>query len=149
MRSPLARKLGLLAAALTVCACGGGGSYDSSSPSAPSPTPGGGASSASTTVSILGDRGAQSFSPNPATAAQSQTIAWRNTDGVIHRIVANDGSFDTGDIAPGATSAPRTLTVDGANYHCSIHPGMVGAINSAAGQPPPCSGAYCDPDADY
>ena len=71
---------------------------------------------------------------------QLQTIAWRNTDGVVHRIVANDGSFDTGDIAPGATSAPRTLTADGANYHCSIHPGMVGAINSAAGAPPPCSG---------
>jgi plastocyanin len=91
----------------------------------------------------VGERGAQSFAPNPATASRGQTIAWRNTDAVIHRIVFNDASLDTGNIAPGASSAPITLPTDGANYHCSLHPGMIGAIATSSGTPPPCEGLYC------
>lgn len=125
-------------------AAGCGGGYDS--PSAPSggggqpPPAGGGGSSA---ITIMGDRGAQSFNPNPATADSVRNVSWRNSDGAVHRIVANDGSFDTGDIAPGATSRTITLATDGANYHCSLHPGMIGAINASAGPPPPCTGQYC------
>jgi hypothetical protein len=70
---------------------------------------------------------------------------WRNTDGVVHHIVLNDGSLDSGNIAPGASSAPLRLGVDGANYHCTIHPTMVGSINAASGEPPPCTGEYCPP----
>ena len=54
------------------------------------------------TISILGERGSQSFSPNQA-FPWGQMIMWRNDNGVTHRIVANDGSFDTGDIVAGAT----------------------------------------------
>ena len=72
------------------------------------------------------------------------TVAWRNGDGVVHRIVANDNSFDTGDIGASRTSAVVTIPSTGLNYHCSIHPGMVGAINGSSGTPPPCSGIYCD-----
>jgi plastocyanin len=71
-------------------------------------------------------------------------MAWKNTDSVTHHIVMNDGSKDTGDIPPGGTSAALTLATNGGNYHCTIHPGMVGSINSSTGAPPPCSGAYCD-----
>ena len=73
------------------------------------------------------------------------TVAWANRDSAVHRIVANDGSFDTGDISPGATSRAITVSGSGANYHCSIHPAMIGAIGAAQGQPPPpCTGQYCD-----
>jgi plastocyanin len=71
-------------------------------------------------------------------------VAWRNSDGVVHRIVANDGSFDTGDIAPGATGTAVRMATDGTNYHCAIHPGMIGSINASSGAPPPCQGLYCD-----
>lgn len=71
-------------------------------------------------------------------------VTWRNTDGVTHRIVFNDASVDTGDIGPGATSQAVALATNGTNYHCSIHPGMIGAINSNSGAPPPCTGVYCD-----
>ena len=37
----------------------------------------------------------------------------------------------------------ETVPAAGANYHCSIHPGMVGAINGSSGTAPPCSGIYC------
>ena len=34
---------------------------------------------------------------------------------------------------------------DGANYHCPLHAGMVGAVNASGGAPPPeCQGVYCD-----
>jgi len=91
----------------------------------------------------MGQRGAQSFSPNPATVSQGDTVAWHNTDNTTHRIVLNDGSLDTGDLAPGATSTSMRLATNGANYHCTIHPTMVGSINSSTGAPPPCTGAYC------
>ena len=119
-------------------ACGGGGG--SSTPSSPSPAPGPPAS----TINILGERAGQSFSPNPASTVEGQTIAWRNSDTQTHRIVFNDGTLDTGDIGPGASSNPRIMPTNGARYHCSIHPTMVGGINRSTGAPPPCSGAYCE-----
>jgi len=120
--------------------CGGGDS--GGNPGAPTPPPAPPPPSAST-VSIVGDRGAQSFTPNPVSVPQGQNISWRNNDNQIHRIVFNDGSYDSGNIAPGAASDPRALPAGGANYHCSLHPGMIGAISAAGGQPPPCTGPYC------
>jgi plastocyanin len=120
--------------AAVISACGGG----STTPSPTSPTP-----NAATTISIMGQRGNQSFSPNPAAVSQGSALAWRNTDNTTHHIVMNDGSLDTGDIGPGATSTAMALMTNGANYHCTIHPTMVGSINMATGEPPPCTGAYC------
>ena len=139
MRCNLVAGHGALAVALTVTACGGGSSGTSGSPSAPTPT------SNATTISIAGERGAQSFSPNPASAG-GRMVMWRNDDGVTHHIVANDGSsFDTGDIAPGAISAMVQMPQFGLNYHCSIHPTtMFGAIGGGGGEAPPACDSYCD-----
>lgn len=112
--------------------CGGG----SSTPSSPAPTPG------TTTITIVGERGSQSFSPNPASVA-GQMVVFRNTDSVVHRVRLNDLSIDTGDIAPGATSNPVRMPPAGTNYHCSQHPTMTGAVNSGSSPPPPCTGIYC------
>lgn len=128
-----------LAIAIAAAGCGGGGDSGSGSPTAPTnPSPG------TVTISIVTTGDAQSYNPNPATQTQGATVSWRNNDGVVHRIVANDGSFDTGDIAPGATSRGVQPSASGTNYHCSIHPAMVGAIGSSQGSPPPpCTGEYC------
>lgn len=137
------RVVGALSGLLMLTACGGGGGGSSSPPppgNPAGPTP---PAAGSATIMIVGTRGASSFSPNPASVAQGRTVVWQNTDGVVHRIMSNDGSFDTGNIAPGQTSAPLTLGTDGTNYHCTIHPAMIGAINAAAGAPPPCTGIYC------
>jgi plastocyanin len=125
---------------IAVIAAACGGSSNTGTPSAPSPSPG----PASSTISILGERGSQSFSPNPASTAQGQTLSWRNDDSQVHRIVFNDESLDTGDISPNSTSSPRAMPTNGSRYHCSIHPTMVGSINRSTGEPPPCTGAYCD-----
>ena len=130
MRSVVVAGLGTLLVALSVTACGG------DSPMAPT--------SNASTVSILGERGSQSFSPNPASPG-GQMVVWRNDDGVTHRIVANDESFDTGDLVAGATSMAVQPPAGGLNYHCSIHPTtMFGSISGAGGgAPPPCT-VYCE-----
>jgi plastocyanin len=129
--------IGALASLAGLAACGGGGSQSTPTTPSGSPTP-----PPSAAISIVGDRGNQSFTPNPG-APQGGMVSFRNTDGQVHRIRSNDGSFDTGDIAPGQTSAPRAVPAAGMNYHCPIHPGMIGAINAESGPPPPCTGIYC------
>ncbi len=130
----------VLAAGLAaMSACGGSGGDTSSSPTAPSsPAP-----AAPTTITITSRNGAQSFSPNPATVG-GQLVVFRNADTDVHRVRLNDGSIDTGDIAPGATSAAVTMPVIGTNYHCSIHPDMIGAVFPASGGEPPACTDYCD-----
>jgi plastocyanin len=136
MRSQIAARGGFLALVLACSGCGGG--YGGNPSGVTSPT------GAPPTINILGDRGAQSFSPNPASGGQDNVVIWRNNDSVIHRIVLNDSALDTGDLAPGASSRAIQLPAGGANYHCSIHPGMIGALRPAdGGAPPPCTGVYC------
>ncbi len=126
--------------AFVAASCGGGSSSPGPSPSptpTPTPTPTAG------TVNIVGQAGNRSFNPNPSSLTADRMMAWANTDGVTHRIVANDGSWDTGNIAPGASSAAIQLPAGGTNYHCSIHPTMIGAVNDTSGATPPCTGLYC------
>ena len=95
-------------------------------------------------ITITSQNGAQSFSPNPASAG-GQLVVFRNTDGLTHRVLLNDGSVDTGNIAPGASSAPVRMPAGGTNYHCPLHAGMIGAVSAESGAPPPpCQGQYCD-----
>ena len=125
------------ATALFAVSCGGGGS----TPTSPTPPAGGGATTV--TISITGKGGTLAFSPNPATVASGQVVVFKNNDVVAHHVMLDDGSAQTPDIQPGATSAPVTI---GANksYHCTIHPGMVGGFNGTQGEPPPnCNQASC------
>src|SRR5262245_27205596 len=109
-----------IAATASLVACGGGGG--GGTPTAP-PSPD------VVTIVVNGQSGSQSFWPNPATAA-GQMTAFRNNDTVVHRVVLNDGSIDTGDIAPGATSRAVQMPAAGTNYHCSLHPTMIGSVNA-------------------
>jgi plastocyanin len=129
--------IGSIVVAVAAWACGG----SSSSSSAPTPT------SATTMINIqlsngLGNLGANSYSPNPASVTQGGPIAWHNSDSTTHHIVLDDGSLDTGDIAPGASSAAKQLMASSAQYHCTIHPSMVGSINAATNPSPPPGPGY-------
>ena len=135
----LFQRSALAAVVFSVSACGGG-SGGASTPTAPS-TPGG---TTPMTITITRQAGVQSFSPNPASAG-GQTVIFRNADSIVHRVQLNDGSLDTGDIAPGATSRAMQMPSGGTNYHCSLHPGMIGSVNASGGEPPPpCVGPYCE-----
>jgi plastocyanin len=80
-------------------------------------------------INIVGNSGIQSFSPNPASVTfAGAVVAWHNSDALTHRIVLDDHSFDSGNLAPGADSAVLLVGASGATYHCSIHPTMAGFI---------------------
>jgi plastocyanin len=121
---------GVLLVAATIVGCGGGSSSSNSNPVAPTPATGGGATGAAdVTITINGMAGEQSFSPSPGSVKVGQTVAWRNSDSLPHTATADGGAFDTGTIAPGATSNPITMSAAGSfAYHCSIHPSMVGSL---------------------
>jgi plastocyanin len=126
-------------ATMLVTSCGGGGGYGGN-PAGPS----GGAGS-TVTVTITGQGGKSAFSPNPAPVTAGQLVVFKNNDGVIHHIILDDGTVQTADIPPGATSAAVAMGTSGSRtYHCTIHPGMVGGFNGADAEPPPnCNMAYC------
>jgi plastocyanin len=132
----------LAVVAVTSCAiCAATCGSDSSNPASPSSSP---SPSNAVTITINRQAGNLSFSPNPASAG-GQLVVFRNADTIIHRVQLNDLSVDTGDLAPGATSRAMQMPMGGTNYHCSLHPDMVGAINASGGAPPPvCEGIYCD-----
>jgi plastocyanin len=121
---------------------GCGGSYSSGSSGNPnSPTPS--SMAGVVTVNVVAINGAQSFSPNPATLPAGQMIVWHNVDNVTHHVLLNDGSVDTGNLPPGASSRPMPVEAGGGAYHCVIHPVMVGSINQSAASQTPCTGPYC------
>jgi plastocyanin len=94
-------------------------------------------------ITITRQNGAQSFSPNPASAG-GQMVVFKNSDSITHHVALNDGGLDTGDLAPGATSRAVQMPSSGTNYHCTIHTDMIGSVNAASGAaPPPCEGIYC------
>jgi plastocyanin len=133
----------ILAATLVVVNCGGGGG-----PTNPSSGGGGGGGptpgSNVVTVTIKGVNGKLSFDPNPAMVQSGQVVVFRNADVVTHRVVLDNGSIDSGDIPPGASSQPMSVGGLNASYHCPIHPSMVGSFNGAATpEPPPCTGYGC------
>ena len=114
---------------------GGGATPSSPSPSSPAGV---------VTVNVVAINGAQSFSPNPATLPAGQMIVWHNVDTTTHRVVLNDRSVDTGNLAPGASSQPMAIRAAGGAYHCAIHPEMVGSVNQDTPSPtsPPSGSGY-------
>ena len=132
--------VGALGLALTAFGCGGGGGGSTNTPTAPTT---GGTTGGAVTITITGQNGPQAVTPNPATVSTGQSVQFKNTDKVTHHMIMDDGSAQTADIPPGATSAAIPVGSN-VSYHCTIHPGLVGGFNGSTGDPPPnCSYQYC------
>ena len=114
-----------LGAATSACSGNGYMSAGTNGPTAPTPI----TSNGIVTIDVVAINGAQSFSPNPATLPAGQMVVWHNVNNTTHRVVLNDGSVDTGNLAPGASSQPMAIGAASGQYHCSIHPAMIGSIN--------------------
>ena len=128
----------VLVAGLWGCSGNGYSSAGGATPSGPTPASPGSASVSAAgivTINVVAINGAQSFSPNPAALPAGQMIVWHNIDTTTHRVVLNDGSVDTGNLAPGASSPPMAIRATGGAYHCSIHPEMVGSVNQDTSSP--------------
>ena len=105
-----------MAGALIAASCGSsGGGGTPTGPSNPPAGGGGGGTQPTVTITITGQGGKLAFNPNPATISQGQMVVFKNNDTVAHHVMLDDGTVQTPDIAPGATSAPVAMANGGAN----------------------------------
>lgn len=121
MRLVFAASLAVLA--VGVFACGGSNMSSVSGPTPATPP-------SNFMVDIAEINGPNSFFPSPATVGFQQIVVWRNTDTATHDVVFDDGSVETGRLAPGTLSQPITVSPGTWTYHCAIHPTMVGTITA-------------------
>lgn len=68
------------------------------------------------------------FSPGTLQIPAGTTVTWTNNDQVAHTVTADDGSFDSGNIAPGGTYSMTFDTPGTISYHCAVHPNMTASI---------------------
>jgi plastocyanin len=121
---------------LLTLAIGCGDGY-SSAPTSPSPAstptpaspPATDATSSSVTIpmgaEILGSR---AYDPGEVSVSVGGTVTWVNTDTVSHTSTSNGSGWNSGIIAPGRQFSSTFSTRGAFQYHCAIHPGMVGTV---------------------
>jgi plastocyanin len=122
--------VGLLACAAALAGCGGSGSSPAASAAASASAP---SEAATSEAPVAGGGDAvtiQNFAFGPASlsVATGTTVTWTNNDTAPHTATADDGSFDSKSIAPGATFSQAFDTAGTFAYHCSIHPNMTATI---------------------
>jgi plastocyanin len=94
-------------------------------------TPSGGTGVTGTPVSIVSQASnltSTAYAPSPISIAAGDTITWTNNDAVAHTSTGDDGSWNSGTIAPGANFSRTFPSAGTFVYHCTIHPGMVGTV---------------------
>jgi plastocyanin len=123
-----------------------------------SPTTPTGAGSSVTIIAGASTKTTDAFTPNPdaVSLASGGSVVWSNMDtdatgtgggtgggnpygdraslsmnflaGTTHHLVADDGSFDSGELAAGGKFSHTFTAAGSIPYHCSIHPNMRGTI---------------------
>ncbi len=83
---------------------------------------------AGTSVRMAGSR----FEPATLTVAPGSTVRWFNDDALPHAVTATDGSWDSGNLAPGGQFERRFDSPGTYAYLCRYHPGQTGTIVVAA-----------------
>ena len=68
------------------------------------------------------------FFPNRVQVTPGTTVTWTNAGGVIHTATDTKGSFDTGDVSPGAQGAYTFANAGTYVYSCLPHPWMIGQV---------------------
>lgn len=129
-RPALARRAALLLAAplllvAAAMACGGNDEDGNTPPAAGTPA-------AATATMAGGDAGQVTIASlsfgAPARVRAGARVTWTNRDNVPHTVTANDDSFKSGNLAPGATFSQEFPRAGTFAYRCSIHAEMVGSV---------------------
>jgi plastocyanin len=107
---------------ITVAACSNSGS--SAAPTAATSQAPAAPAGAASAVEI------KDFAFNPATATVSagSKVTWTNSDTTAHTVTFDDGSGDSGNLAPGSTFDHAFATAGSFAYHCTIHSQMHGTV---------------------
>jgi len=81
-----------------------------------------------TTTTVI-DIPGMSFSPGTVTVKVGAIVKWTNSDAMVHTATSDNGTtFDTGNIAAGATASYTTTVTGTFPYHCSVHSAMTGTL---------------------
>lgn len=104
---------------VAVAACGktGTGNLSSVTPAVVQPA-------ASASVSISG----YAFHPAKLKIEVGTTVKWTNHQNLDHTVTANNGSFNSGHIAPGHSFSHKFKKAGKFPYHCMIHTFMHGTV---------------------
>jgi plastocyanin len=130
----LSLRLVVISGVLITAACGS--SYSSSAPTSPSsptpsptaPPPSVGPSSAVSIPMGASVLGTSAFAPDALTVDAGTTVTWTNTDSVAHTSTSDTPGWDSGIVAPGGQYSRSFQSPGTFQYHCAIHPGMVGTV---------------------
>ena len=68
------------------------------------------------------------FTPDNVTIKAGQSVTWTNADQRDHTVAADDGSFNSGNLSPGATFTYKFAKGGTFKYACGLHPRMKGVI---------------------
>ena len=83
-------------------------------------------------VSIIPGAGsyATGYDPDNITVVigVNNTVMWTNNDNEAHTVTASDGSFNSGNMNPGATFTYTFTTPGTYTYICTYHPWMRGYV---------------------
>jgi plastocyanin len=78
------------------------------------------------------------FVPKAVTVAGGDSVIWKNTDTVNHQVIANNGAFASGQLAPNRTYTKSMNTPGTYPYHDALHPTLKGSVK-VTGAPPSVS----------
>lgn len=78
------------------------------------------------------------FAPRNVTIKGGDTVQWKNLDTVAHQVVANNGSFASGQLPRNGVYAKRLDTPGLYPYHDGLHPSLKGSVR-VVGPPPSVS----------
>ncbi len=92
------------------------------SAAAPSDAGGGGGGGNAVTIQNF------AFGPADLTVAVGTTVTWTNMDSATHTVTADDGSFDSNNLATSATFTQTFSTAGTFTYHCKIHSTMKATV---------------------
>ena len=126
----LSFRLAVIAATLVFAvACGGYSAPTAPSPTAQSPTPTPSDPSSSVTIPVGAEfLGTKAFMPAELTVDAGTTVTWVNTDSTTHTSTSDAAGWNSGNVAPGGRFSFPFQNTGTFQYHCAIHPGMVGTI---------------------
>lgn len=112
-------------AVLGLSACG-------STATSPSTTTATAAPANSTTVAMVSGASTltnTAYAPSPISVSVGTTVSWLNNDSTTHTSTANNGAWASPNVAPGGRYNFTFSAAGSFQYHCAIHPGMVGTVN--------------------
>ena len=114
--------LAVVLLSLVVAACSSSTATTTAPPSGGTTAPSGGGAGGQVVMKNL------AFDPATVTIAVGGTVTWTNEDSTTHTVTADNGEFNSGDLANGATFSFTFDTAGTFAYHCSIHPSMTGTV---------------------